>query len=354
MSSDTAVRYDLSGGRLPSLDGLRAVSISLVIIYHLGLFGAAPIIGNLGVRVFFVISGYLITRLLLIENENSGRISLKHFYLRRVLRIFPAFYMYWFVMALCEAVGLISLADCDLLEGATYTINYFPGASHALYVRHLWSLAVEEQFYLLWPMVLVLARRRWALRIAALFLILDPAIRFTCWQYFPSTHELMDSRFETVADALATGCLLAGVQSRIASLHRYNDILRSRWFLVLPLFIVPAAVVIAPHPRIYYGVGITFLNLSIAVCIDRFVRFPHDAAGALLNSLPFRTIGVLSYSIYIWQQPFLVDRPFANYQLFPLNLACVAVFSAASYLLVEQPILKRCPRFSHGASAVPA
>src|SRR5579862_7766942 len=163
-----------SSSRIPSLDGLRAVAVVIVCISHL-IGGPAALLdlGTVGVRVFFVLSGFLITTLLLSEYDRSGTINLPRFYFRRALRIFPASYTYLAIIALAGSLGVIALRRNDLLYGLTYTVNYFMPASSA-FVQHAWSLAVEEQFYLLWPVLLVLAGRRRGLQIALLYICVAP------------------------------------------------------------------------------------------------------------------------------------------------------------------------------------
>jgi peptidoglycan/LPS O-acetylase OafA/YrhL len=335
--------------RLPSLDGLRAVSIGLVIAFHMvgmtAFGGAFANIGNLGVRIFFVISGFLITGLLLKEQERTGAISLRRFYARRTLRIFPAFYTFLAVIGICAATGLITVHKFDLLEAGTYIINYFPGSQHSHYVRHIWSLSVEEQFYLLWPCVLSLAGRRRGFMVAAAFIVIAPALRLIYWFFVPQMHDVMDRAFETVADALATGCLLAGAQAWLASQPRYNRFLRSVAFYLVPLVVILDSVFLTPHPRATYGVGITILNVGIALCIDRWVRYPEGVAGTMLNSAPFRAVGVLSYSLYLWQQPFL-DSDIGSAPALILRLLAVAACSVASFFLIEQPFQRLRSRVS--------
>ncbi len=326
--------------RIPSLDGLRAVSIVMVMVYHLAGHGIFGPLGNLGVRVFFVISGYLITGLLLKEQESKGHISLVAFYKRRALRIFPPFYLYLAVVALCGASGLFVLRHGDIVQAACYIINYFPGSEQSVYVRHIWSLAIEEQFYILWPGILRFGGRKRAFQIAAAFLVLAPALRLIYWLYVPSFHDLMDRRFETVADALATGCLLAGFQSWLRGNPRYNAFLRSKWFYIVPVIPYLDYLVLGDHPRLFYTFGLTIANVGIALCIDRWVSYPDGRVGDLLNSPPFRWVGVLSYSIYLWQQPFLDAEGSALYNRFPVNLCLAALFSLGSFFLVERPVQK--------------
>lgn len=135
--------------RIRTLDGLRALSISLVILGHLAgnprippRLADAMDFANFGVRVFFVISGFLITMLLLKEEAKTGTISLRNFYIRRVFRIFPAFYAYFAVIAVCSLAGYIVVNHSDLLAAAFYVMNFRFHPSW--YLGHLWSLSVEE------------------------------------------------------------------------------------------------------------------------------------------------------------------------------------------------------------------
>ena len=139
--------------RIPSLDGLRAISITLVLVAHLAGTRNFPLseatgnfwgLGEFGVRVFFVISGFLITGLLMQELAQEGRIRLGRFYLRRTLRIFPPYYTLLAALGLASVFGAVTLAPHDLLHGATYTSNYYLGRSW--FLGHSWSLSVEEQF----------------------------------------------------------------------------------------------------------------------------------------------------------------------------------------------------------------
>jgi peptidoglycan/LPS O-acetylase OafA/YrhL len=342
--------------RIPSLDGLRAVSIGFVLAFHIigmaAFGGAFSDLGNLGVRIFFVISGFLITDLLLREQDRNGKISLRRFYARRTLRIFPAFYVFLSAIGICASIGWIAIHKVDLLEAGAYIINYFPGYQHSRYVRHIWSLAVEEQFYLLWPGVLSVAGKRRGLMIAAAFILIAPVIRMTYWFFIPNMHDMMDRRFETVADALATGCVLAGAQKWLSSQTAYNRFLRSPLFYCVPLIVLLDSVFVTPHPRISYGIGITILNVGIALCIDRWVRYPQGVVAAALNSAPLRAVGVLSYSIYLWQQPFLDSDNNAAFTPLLLSLLAIAACSVGSYFLIEQPFQRLRSRFSPGQPAV--
>ena len=231
--------------RIPTLDGLRAVSIVLVLLNHLvgtlyypAILSPLGEFGNFGVRVFFVISGYLITSLLIKEHERTGSISLKNFYLRRVFRIFPAAYTYLLVLAVLNAKYHI-LHRHDLLFAATYLTNF--RLSRAWYVGHLWSLAVEEQFYMLWPMVLVVWGIRRGSRIALATILLSPFARVAAWYALPMMRERIGEMFFTIADPIAFGCLLAIQRRWLWQQRWYVAIMNSRWFFVIPITALGAA-----------------------------------------------------------------------------------------------------------------
>lgn len=331
--------------RIASLDGLRAVSIVLVLFGHLAgtryfpvPYGLARLFdfGDLGVRVFFVISGFLITGLLLREVESTGRIDPLRFYFRRTFRIFPPYYAFLLAVAVMSVMGLLSLAPGDLFHALTYTSNYHPARSWN--VGHTWSLGVEEQFYLLWPAVLILAGTRRGLWIAAAFVAAAPLLRLGVWIFAPSLREGMEHRFEMAADSIAIGCLLAGAERWLRDRARYQRWLASRLFVVVPLVVV-ALSALHSRPRLAMAFA-TVMNVGIALCIHRAVLHANGPVGRVLNSAPFVWVGLLSYSIYLWQQLFLNRASAAPLTAFPLNVALVFAAAALSYYLIERPSLR--------------
>ena len=199
--------------RIPSLDGFRALSITLVIIAHTITQYQIPgmwrfDLGKIGVQTFFVISGFLITSLLIDEQYRSGTINLPAFYLRRVFRIVPANYTFLFVMALLVPTGWLQASYRDFVPAGLYFGDYdFPGRT----LGHTWSLAVEEQFYLLWPSVLLLIGNRRSLYGCIAIVLVAPVIRFIEMSHTWTTHPTQT--FECVCDALAIGCVLAMPQA---------------------------------------------------------------------------------------------------------------------------------------------
>jgi len=329
--------------RIPSLDGLRALSILMVLYGHAVGTRGFPIhhaslgLAESGVRVFFIISGFLITQLLLNEQKATGTISLKGFYRRRVLRIFPAFYSYWLVMLLLTVTGVLAIPARDLVYAATYTINYV--VNRAWYLGHLWSLAVEEQFYALWPLSIILVGWRRAFQGAGALLLLVPIIRIAQAKLLPSHRLGITEEFHTIADCIATGCLLAGLRGWLWAQERYRQWISSWRFWLVPA-LTALAVVLYAHPEVKWLIGIPLFNLSVAVCIDRWTRFPDaDWVGKILNWKPLAFVGVLSYSLYLWQQPFFDHSAHHFWNRFPANVLGAFLLALISYFAIEKPFL---------------
>lgn len=336
---------------LPGLDGLRALAVLMVIAGHAARFPTFPAtakallvvnFAHLGVNVFFVLSGFLITMLLVAERGRNGRVSLAGFYARRTIRIFPAAYAYVAVVAVAAWTGTVNLLPGDLLHAATYTMNYHH--ERAWSPGHLWSLAVEEQFYLLWPLVFVRSGKH-ALSIALLVLAATPVVRTLAWVLAPESRTGMDEEFQFVCDSLATGCALALLATRVG-LERLGAMM-PRWLAALALLATLGAASLMDRPSFHLPFGATLINLGIAACILRVVTHPDGATGRVLNSRAAVAVGVLSYSLYLWQQLFLdVDAWPGLPGLLP-RLLLVLLAAAASYHLLEKPLVALRARFRH-------
>jgi peptidoglycan/LPS O-acetylase OafA/YrhL len=286
-------------------------------------------LGNLGVRVFFVISGFLITTLLLKELSATQSISLREFYVRRFFRIVPAFYAMLAVVLVLVPFGVFSAGAKDVALAAFYISNY---RIPQIEVGHSWSLAVEEQFYLMWPLALVALGRKRASFVAIALLAISPLFRLASLRGWWPTDPMY--AFENVADALAVGCLLAIFRERLWSASWYRAMHESRFFLLIPLAALAPKVLQVPD-ALWMTCGVPLLNVAIGLTIDHYIRFPLTPVGRVLNSRPFVLCGLLSYSIYLWQQIFLLGKT----QLpFPLNLACIFIVAALSFWIIEQPV----------------
>jgi peptidoglycan/LPS O-acetylase OafA/YrhL len=316
------------GRRIPSLDGLRSLSIGLVFLGH--LYGTKYYPQNavtrfmaqfahLGVQIFFVISGYLITSLLLIEKTRTGRIDFFHFYLRRTLRIFPAAFFYITMIAVIAHPGY-------LVYAYTYMMCYAP-QTRPWMLGHLWSLSVEEQFYLIWPAALVLGftHRK---KIGLLVLLLTPFVRLLFWQ--SGLHEI-DEYFPAVADSLMAGCLLAFYQNSMRK--KLLWLTRPEVFAVLGLLLLFSRYML---PRVRLQI---FFGGLVPVVIALFLFSAVERSDSFLNNRVTNFVGVLSYSLYLWQQPFLNRHSDAWWTMFPTNVLIVFACAMASYYFVERPFL---------------
>jgi peptidoglycan/LPS O-acetylase OafA/YrhL len=329
--------------KLPSLDGLRAISIALVILGHLSGtkgFGTLDLgIGNyahLGVVVFFVISGFLISSLLISEHEKNGRISLRLFYLRRALRIFPASYFYMGSVLALWLAGLTYMNAGDAWHSISYTVNYMPRPSWI--IGHLWSLSVEEQFYLIWPFAFLVAGPRKAIWVVMAMLLLGPASRSAAWLFLRGTPFGDTAMFPVVADSLAVGCFLALTRDWLESQGWYLQIFRP----VVSVFVLLSILILnrfMPYTVVSVA-GMSLINVGIAILVHRSVCRPDDWVGRILNLKAVAFVGVLSYSLYLWQQPFLNRESGAWINLFPQNLAGAILAALGSYLLLEKPLLR--------------
>jgi peptidoglycan/LPS O-acetylase OafA/YrhL len=322
-------------GRIPALDGFRALSIGLVIVAHaLAMSRTERLLGDTGVRAFFVISGYLITTLLLRERATRGRISLRAFYARRAVRIFPAFYAYLAVIGVLAVAGVITVAGRDFAAAATYTMNFV--RERSFYVGHAWSLAVEEQFYLLWPVALVLCGARRATWLALAGVAIAPVLRVAAVRYSPSLGPLTDQAFPFVFDALGTGCTLAILAPRLAQSPRYAALLDSRWFWYVPALCLASLVV----GRWWFELGVaeSLANLGIALAIHGCIARPQRLATRVLEQPALVWVGTLSYSLYLWQEPFMNHE--TSWCPFPANIAFAFAAAAISHYLIEKPVLR--------------
>jgi peptidoglycan/LPS O-acetylase OafA/YrhL len=333
--------------RIPSLDGLRAISITMVVASHCAGgpgFSVGPTLyhwlhglGDLGVRVFFVISGYLITSILVHELDKRQTISLTKFYFRRTLRLFPAFYAYVFTIVLLQSLKLLQLRPHDVLHALTYTMNYH--RDRAWWLGHCWSLSVEEQFYFMWPALLILLGRRRGLYLAAAFVLLGTAIRLGSWFAFPATRDGIGETFPTVGDAIAVGCVLGGARKWLETQAWWRGWQKSPLALLAPALVI-GAYSTWPWQRLSFVVAPTTIDVGIALCIAWCINNSNGMVGRVLDLRPLVIVGIGSYSVYLWQQLFLKHDGTWLIQRFPINVVMLGLTAAASYFLVEKPFLR--------------
>jgi len=216
-------------------------------------------------------------------------------------------------------------------------MNYSTHPSWSL--AHLWSLAVEEQFYLVWPLILRVLGRRRAIQCLCGIMVLAPIVRWGAIYLGPWVH------FLTVSDALAIGCILAAHKEQLYGMPMYRRVLQSRWFFLVPL--VALITNFAPSYTFSCLAGQTIMNIAIALTVDWSVRNSRSLAGRILNLPSVSFLGVLSYSIYLWQQPFLNRNSHAFSASFPVNLLLALLLALLSYLCVETVFMRFRSRLEH-------
>ncbi|GGN62931.1 acyltransferase [Actinoplanes lobatus] len=328
----------------PDIEGLRAVAVTLVVLSHAGAGRFAG--GYVGVDVFFVISGFLITTLLLAEQTRAGRISLRRFYARRALRLLPVAT----VVVLSTVAGAWFLLPAtrfheitvDALYSTFYGINwrlagqgvdYMAAAAEPSPLQHLWSLAVEEQFYLVWPLLILITARSRRLLVAALSVLVAGSLTLSVWQtgesapwaYFGS---------HTRAWELGAGALVAVGSARLATLPRGLAAALS-W---VGLAAVGAAALTFTEETSFPGYAALLPVLGTAVVIAAGLRGTRWGAGSLLGLRPLREIGKLSYGWYLWHWPILIIGAVA-WPEHPYPLAAGSLLLAlVTYHLVENPL----------------
>ncbi len=366
----------------PGLDGVRALAVTAVILYHLGTTGVtigttgsgeprliAPG-GFLGVDIFFVLSGYLITSLLLAERAESGRISIRDFYVRRARRLLPALYTMLLVVSASAAFWFTSYAAQlrgDLVAALAYVTNwwliaggnsYFGAGDHPPLLTHLWSLALEEQFYLLWPLALIaltFIRRRGAVvtivGAAVLGSTLLAAALFNPYDDPSRIYYGTDTRLATPL----LGALLAIVCRpwlwRTPLRDGTRRLLNVGGFVSLAVLAVAAVLLTDQSPLLYRGGFL--LIAAFAGILTLAASHPSAILGRVLGVAPLRWLGERSYAVYLWHWPiFVLTHPSEDGETWPfgltgavgaavvtaLRIGLTLVLADLSYRFVEKPM----------------
>jgi peptidoglycan/LPS O-acetylase OafA/YrhL len=344
------------------LDGLRALAVLAVIAYH-EQFGWAPG-GLLGVGVFFTLSGYLITDLLLGQWAASGRVSLRDFWLRRARRLLPALFV---MLAVVTAwVTLVDRSRLASLRGAvaaaaTYSSNWYLIASSQSYfarfaqpqpLDHLWSLAVEEQFYLIWPWLLVLGllclrgRRPTAVRWLALP-TLALAAASTVAMVLLYQPVLDPTRVYEGTDTRAFGLLIGAALAMVWPSRRAAESAGRPALLLDGAGVAGLAVIgvmiwrVGQYSPFAYRGGLVLLSLATAAVVAA-TACPASLVGRMLGWGPLRWVGVRSYGIYLWHYPVIVlTSPAYSGEDLPraaLQIAASVILAALSWRFVEEPV----------------
>lgn len=329
----------MKSGYIPTLDGLRAVAILLVIFSHTTDHHIHPRIvstGFVGVAIFFALSGFLITSRLLEEYASEGRISLRNFYIRRAFRILPPAVFYLGTVWILTLTGVVICSWSAIRSALLFYINYTDIGDVAWRVGHFWSLSVEEHFYLLWPALLIFFGVRKGWRTAAVGAVTISVWRVVDDHYFILSRLFHESylnasvlRTDLTADVLLWGCCLAFLL---------------RGPLAKPIGAVSSTILAICSGSlllVLHDFGANHVTILIhilpTVLLGAVVAAPNAPIGRFLELPVLRFIGRISYSLYIWQQLFLGgSRP-----RLPLPFALAAILACAlfSYVVIERPCM---------------
>ena len=339
-------------GYIAGFNGIRAVAVGMVIAMHLGLYTNPRLLpwatfGD-GVGIFFVLSGFLITGIMLKDERQSVLIFLA----RRMLRLYPALLLYVAGMVLFDQLGWATVPMTTTIMALTYTSNYASFAVISRESSHLWTLGVEEQFYLLWPVVMFYARR-FAVAIAA-------CATAAAWWYLvhPPTDpsRYVGRYFLPAAGSIFIGCLTAFI---VCQRHRHTERIRrwasTRWALGLAAVLYFSARA-SPFPfGAAENAAIMFdaQRVGIALFLVWICTNQQSAVVRALEFSPVRYLGVISYGIYLWQGLFVRNGPSGPAGWFhraPWNLLLTIGVAALSYELVERRFLRLKDRLPGGAN----
>ncbi|MCT7373976.1 acyltransferase family protein [Chelativorans salis] len=340
----------MSNGRDRQLDGLRAIAVTMVLYAH--FFSTNDSYwGHVGVRLFFILSGFLITRLLLDARsaaEFEALPALGSFYIRRALRIFPPYF------AMLGCVWLLSLEQSRwvLLWHALYISNFWYALQNdwtPWVLVHTWTLSIEEQFYVVWPLLILLAPRQWIERICIAVIVLSLAYRFY-WPFTGTPSAARDVLPPASMDALGAGALLAAYRSHAVGWPQW---MRSAWaplavaFLLLLSF---RSVQLTPTQDWMRWIGMEVfplvpLVMVVGLCSARIEGY----AGRLLEARPLVALGCISYGIYLYHglvlalvvkaQPWLpVNVAEQGFGRFAIAGAGTLMLASVSWLFFEKPI----------------
>ena len=381
VSQPPAAPRDGRLGYRPALDGLRAVAITLVVLHHTAAFLVPSWQtsffpgGFLGVDLFLVLSGFLITTLLL-ERHDRERRPIATFYMRRILRLVPALLALLLANLLYAVARAHGVSDAIRSVGVVlvYATNWaeLAGVAISPYVTHLWSLAVEEQFYLVWPVLLFAALRLWHSRRKVAWLALSIAVLAATWRaalYLSGDPWLrIYIRTDARADALAIGALLAFLPRPWIAL-RFGPRARTLAGSTALAIVLAAAAGLQPDAEVLYVGGFTVIAIAAAVLIASVLE-ADSALARVLSTPPMVLLGRLSYSLYLWH--FGIFQVVAAHTtawaaaprvVFAWTVTLLA--AAASYRFIELPALglkgrlgrrarsKRPPPAGHEPQAIP-
>ncbi|MBE7368200.1 acyltransferase family protein [Ramlibacter pallidus] len=328
--------------RIRGFDGLRALAVLSVIAFHaeawrrIGLHdGLAALLNNLGVPLFFVLSGFLITSLLLAETRHRGSVDVWAFYARRALRILPLYLLALLLLFALEYFQQIRLSRCTWAHAVTHTLNFAGQNCQFAALSHFWSLAVEEHFYLFWPLAF-LAGPRFAFVVLLVVVAVCQGMLWTgVLAPFEATHDPSRWTLPGVLPIAVGGIAAFYVES---SLSKAAFVTRAR------------LVVLAVACAVVYFERLTATWYAAIACILLFVYYNQDGVlTRLLEWRPLAFLGTISYGLYVWQGVLGGNGAYREFPNFPppleIGLLLTFVVAPVSYYCFERPIMRLKKRF---------
>lgn len=332
-------------------DALRAISVTLVILAHLGLYHWLPendyirlrlwplFSGETGVQIFFTLSGFLITRILLTEIRHTGRIRFKNFYVRRFLRLLPPVVILYAVLGLLMALDLIKSNPGGIAYSLFYIYNFIPRSLYSAELGHTWSLALEEQFYLIWPLILSQIRKHtWLFPLIAGILLLCVMGTYT----FPKIPELGHLRIERMfipaVGPIMIGSFFAILLTRfpnrsklLFTQNNYRLLAIGLLLFLFPLYTTKELLPVSGLMR----------SVSVSLMLGWIVFHQENQLVRTLETKPLRYIGRISYGLYVYQGLFLTTGPSGKLwiQQFPQNVLLTVLTAILSFELIEKYFL---------------
>lgn len=351
----------------PSLNGIRAMAILCVLVSHMfnhahnvpfavhHFFSGYSGLGNMGVRIFFVLSGFLITTLLLNEYNSSGTIALKKFYIRRFIRLMPVLALYVVVLAIADYFSNdLNLPLTDYIQAIFYIQNLqiWP---HDWITGHLWSLSVEEQFYLIWPVFFLFFNKKKYFFYVLIFSAIFSTTIGMGLIHLNAVHPVQAPLLVKVVGnfiqhmgELSFGCLVGFYFFKNGAIKTPSIFHHAIFGMsLLLLFLSTSSYIVMP--RTYQLPHQFFLLMAIAYVILYSISAVDTVYFRVMNSPVFDYVGKLSYSLYIWQQFFFTpsENSYSNiwYRTFPYCFLMLVITAIFSYELYEKSFLKLRNKF---------
>jgi len=338
-----------AGYRIPELDGWRGLSIILVVLGHLvgvryrdlvnsAYLAPLGVAATWGVRIFFVVSGFIITRLAMHEYEITGKFCASRFYVRRLFRIVPAFFFYLLCIAAAGSWGLIEPDQAGVLRAAIFACN-LPQVACGHFVEHSWTLAYEEQFYLLFPLLLMVGARRMRAAAGGVFIAL---MVFPLLRYSLGLGGAWHSAYQMVPgfSFICAGVLLAVYHDQIAQVIAsrpaacgYGSVIFLALMAINTNLVFPLA-----SSAAYWQALINQLCWPICIAWLVAASLRRSSTGSRFLNLPIlQFFGMISYSLYLWQEAFTASRDLYLTDSWLVISPLMLVAAWLSYHCIERP-----------------